>query len=94
MTGLAPEPADRAIARVLAGGLTDTPTSIAAALTEVLNRAVASGTCVIPYIDIGDGHFEVLYSIEGGPRTTPCWGIEYDTATGQWHATEGDPPPN
>lgn len=61
MSGLTPERPDRAIARVLAGGLADTPEEIARDLMRLLDRADAIDTSIIP---ISDGE-RVIYSVDG-----------------------------
>lgn len=86
MTRIAPEPTDRAVARVYAGGLPDAPLDIAKALADLLNRALDSGLAVVPYTDPGETHYEVVYSVEGA-RDHACAEVEYDTADGSWHAT-------
>lgn len=86
MSRLAPEPTDRAIARILAGGLPDSPVDIAKALADLLNQASDAGIAVLPDLGTGEHHHEALYHVEqlDGPGRAQ---VDYDTVTASWHAT-------
>lgn len=84
MTGIAPEPTDRSVARVYAGGLPDAPADIAKALAEVLNRAGAADLSVVPRVS-GDTPGEIRYAVEDA-HGRPWAEVECDASTGTWHA--------
>lgn len=83
MTGLAPEPADRAIARLLAGGLTDTPEDVARGLATLLTRANAAGIEIAIVYDSDDAT-GVVYGIgpAGGPGSDHI--IRYSADRSAW----------
>ena len=83
MTGVAPEPAGRAVARVLAGGLPDTPADIAAALMAVLSRAEAASVAVNP-IPAGERTF---YTVERTDGVGPAHIVLYDQRRQRWGYT-------
>jgi len=82
VTGLAPEPTDRAVARILAGGLADTPETIARDLVSLLERARAINTAISPF-DF-DGDPETIYSVEriGGPGSDHI--VRYNPERAAW----------
>ena len=86
MTGVAPEPADRAISTVLSGGQhvrrvndqADATNRLAADLASLLQRAFEIGACIVPYVD-REGS---LYSVEGPTALT----VDWDPAANRWNA--------
>jgi len=80
MTGVAPEPAERAVARVLAGGLDDTREDIARDLMRLLDRADANNTAIVPYPD-GETAF---YSVEPLDGHGSDHIVRYDTSRRAW----------
>jgi hypothetical protein len=86
MTGVAPEPAPLAIARVLAGGLAarrindqaDATARLATDLASLLQRAFEIGACVVPYSD-DEG---TVYAVEGPTALI----VEWDPAANRWNA--------
>lgn len=85
VTRVAPEPTGTAVARVLAGGLPDTPATIARALAELLNRAAAAD------ITVTSDEFGYRVRAADSIRWYDAAPVEYDTATGSWHATGDNP---
>lgn len=83
MTGLAPEPADRAIARLLAAGLDDTPEDVARGLATLLTRANAAGIEIAIVYDSDDAT-GVVYGIgpAGGPGSDHI--IRYSADRSAW----------
>ena len=84
MTHVAPEPTDRAVARVYAAGLSDAPLDIAKALAELLNRAEDAKLSVVPHLG-PDTPGDIRYTVEDA-HARPWAEVEYDTPTGTWHA--------
>ena len=80
MTGLAPEPVDRAIARILASGLPDTPLDIARDLTALLSRASASGITVS---QLPDGE-RAIHIVERRDGTGSVHTVRYHPESGSW----------
>lgn len=78
MSGIAPEPADRAIARVMAGGLEDPEADFAARLAALLNDGIRLAIAVIPHE--GDWHNDPAYCCEGRTAHTVTW----DRAASTW----------
>lgn len=68
MSDLIPERPDRAIARILAGGLDDTPGDVARDLATLLTRANAAGIEIVIVYDSDDAT-GVVYGI--GPADRP-----------------------
>lgn len=86
MTGVAPQPADRAIATILSGGIparrindqADATTRLAADLASLLQRAFEIGACIAAYSD-DEG---TTYSVEGPLTFT----VEWDPVSDRWNA--------
>lgn len=86
MSDLIPERPDRAIARLLAGGLTDTPEGIARDLATLLTRAHAAGVEITIVYDSDDAT-GVVYGIglAGGPGSDHI--VRYSTDRSAWSYT-------
>lgn len=86
MSDLIPERPDRAIARILAGGLDDTPEDVARDLATLLTRANAAGIEIAIVYDSDDAT-SVVYGIgpAGGPGSDHI--VRYSTDRSAWSYT-------
>jgi hypothetical protein len=83
VTGIAPEPADRAIARLYAASVHDYAGQIADSLAALLNEATGLGVSIVPHPD-PDGFLDPTYSVEA--RTVHT--VQWERPAKAWLATD------
>lgn len=86
MSDLIPERPDRAIARILAGGLDDTPEDVARDLATLLTRANAAGIEIAIVYDSDDA-IGVVYGIGPAGGSGSDHIVRYSTDRSAWSYT-------